>query len=41
VTRFGLRKTDRAVEKPNLISPRELTVLDCLAQGLACKQIGG
>jgi DNA-binding NarL/FixJ family response regulator len=40
VTRIGPRNIGRAEEKLNLLSPREQTVLDCLAYGLACEQIG-
>ncbi len=36
----SFREANRAGEKLNLLSPREQAVLDCLAQGLAYKQIG-
>lgn len=36
----SFQQANRAGEQPNLLSAREQTVLDCLAQGLAYKQIG-
>ena len=36
----SFQEADKAGEKQNLLSPREQAVLDCLAQGLAYKQIG-
>jgi DNA-binding NarL/FixJ family response regulator len=36
----SFQEANRAGEKQNLLSPREEAVLDCLAQGLAYKQIG-
>jgi DNA-binding NarL/FixJ family response regulator len=35
----SFQEANQAGEKQNLLSPREQTVLDCLAQGLAYKQI--
>jgi DNA-binding NarL/FixJ family response regulator len=36
----SFQEANRAGEKQNLLTPREQAVLDCLAQGLAYKQIG-
>jgi len=36
----SFQEANRVGEKQNLLSPREQSVLDCLAQGLAYKQIG-
>jgi DNA-binding NarL/FixJ family response regulator len=36
----SFQAANRAGEQQNLLSPREEAVLDCLAQGLAYKQIG-
>jgi len=36
----SFQEAHRVGEKQNLLSPREQSVLDCLAQGLAYKQIG-
>jgi len=36
----SFQEANQTGEKDNLLSPREEAVLDCLAQGLAYKQIG-
>ena len=36
----SFQEANRSGEKPNLLSEREQAVLDCLAEGLAYKQIG-
>jgi DNA-binding NarL/FixJ family response regulator len=36
----SFQEADRAGQKENLLTPREQIVLDCLAKGLAYKQIG-